>query len=595
MRLIRNWLPVMMLAMCLQVIISLGSRGALAQATAYTLTGPATITNASAYTYSVTPTGGTYTGTITPFVSGVAGTLNPTTLTYSASSATQTFTFTPSATGTATMSATNSGALTNPSNLTITVNSATGFAISNAAFVLTAPSFTDSTFLTHSARQVSTQSAEYDFKFSGAGLDMQLYSQGGANPITISIDGGATTTPTIPTTTWGTYTLVSGLSDTLHTCQIKMISIQTIYWDRNTFIAVTGASPSVSSPDGFGVIQSISALPGSYRADETGSAANIHSWLVTQWVNNDGSLIIRDNCTSLQCWMYTSSCVAVSIDGGLETSYAAPASPTGWQWITIATGLPAGTHTFALSNASPAGAAGYGNQGNVYLWGFNSVGGTGIVSTTAFPARPVWIYFGDSITATRTTVPIDGGGINFGFAHNTSFSGNAQGVNKGWGGSFVSGAASGNGQGRTADITTYSPSPQVCLIEYGTNDCSNAVAVGTFQTAYIAMLTKLVQGLPNCKFYALHIIPRQSVSISAIQQFNNAIDASVAAVASPNVQIIDCGAWLLSGTNGQDWSTNYRDGIHPNKAGYAIINKYVTPVMTAPPVLRGRSTSRARA
>ena len=74
--------------------------------------------NGSPVTLTVTPTpGGSVAGsnTVTPSVSGVAGVFNPTSVTMSA--AQQTLTFTPSSTGNAVLSFTNSGGFPNPPNL----------------------------------------------------------------------------------------------------------------------------------------------------------------------------------------------------------------------------------------------------------------------------------------------------------------------------------------------------------------------------------------------------------------------------------------------------------------------------------------------
>lgn len=92
-------------------------------ATSYTLTGPSSGNDGVASTnFTVTPNG-LFTGTITPHTSGT-GTFTPTSLTYSSSSASQTFTYTPTtAVGSPhSISTTNSGTLTNPSAISYTVN-----------------------------------------------------------------------------------------------------------------------------------------------------------------------------------------------------------------------------------------------------------------------------------------------------------------------------------------------------------------------------------------------------------------------------------------------------------------------------------------
>ncbi len=90
-------------------------------ATTFTFTGPTSGNiNAASTNFTVTPNN-LYTGTITVTPSG-GGLSTPIVLTFSNSLVAQTFTITPTATGTVTLTPTNNGSLTNPSNLSYTVN-----------------------------------------------------------------------------------------------------------------------------------------------------------------------------------------------------------------------------------------------------------------------------------------------------------------------------------------------------------------------------------------------------------------------------------------------------------------------------------------
>jgi len=109
--------------------LAITAASASAPYTTYNLTTPSSsVTVNNAVTFTVAPGGGAAQSsaiTITPAVSGVAGTFSPTTVTLaSGSAASQTFTFTPTATGTAVISTTNSGSLTNPSSVSLTVSAA---------------------------------------------------------------------------------------------------------------------------------------------------------------------------------------------------------------------------------------------------------------------------------------------------------------------------------------------------------------------------------------------------------------------------------------------------------------------------------------
>ncbi|MDR3519422.1 MAG: hypothetical protein P4L63_00825, partial [Candidatus Pacebacteria bacterium] len=128
-------------------------------ATSFTFTGPSSGNAGSASTnFTVTPVGGNYTGTITltPTGSGSTG-LSATVLTFSNSSTAQTFTITPTVSGTVTLTPTNNGSLTNPSNLTYTVNAVVpnaptgaGATAGNAQATITfsAPAFNGGTAIT---------------------------------------------------------------------------------------------------------------------------------------------------------------------------------------------------------------------------------------------------------------------------------------------------------------------------------------------------------------------------------------------------------------------------------------------------------------
>lgn len=100
--------------------ISLGSAPA---ATGYTLTGPSSGTVGVASSNFTVQPNGVYSGTITITPSG-GGLSTPIVKTFSASSAPQTFTITPTSPGAVTLTPTNNGSLANPSALTYTASAA---------------------------------------------------------------------------------------------------------------------------------------------------------------------------------------------------------------------------------------------------------------------------------------------------------------------------------------------------------------------------------------------------------------------------------------------------------------------------------------
>lgn len=96
-------------------------------ATDYTLTGATTATAGTALTLDLTPNNDGPTGDVTVTLSdgGAGGTFSSSTATFSGCTKTvQTVTYTPKAAGTVTISSTNSGSLTNPVSLSVTVSAA---------------------------------------------------------------------------------------------------------------------------------------------------------------------------------------------------------------------------------------------------------------------------------------------------------------------------------------------------------------------------------------------------------------------------------------------------------------------------------------
>lgn len=173
-------------------------------ATAVTMTGPTSgVTGAAStnFTVGVTPIGGVITGTVivTPADGGAGGTFTPTTKSLTTGSPTGTFTYTAASAGAKTISATNNGSLTNPSNITYTASSA-----SATATVVSGPSSgtvgVASTNFTASANGVISGTVVITPADGGAG--------GTFSPTTVSISAGS------PTATF-TYTAASAGAKTL--------------------------------------------------------------------------------------------------------------------------------------------------------------------------------------------------------------------------------------------------------------------------------------------------------------------------------------------------------------------------------------------
>lgn len=122
---------------------SLSSRGTIDNFSADQATGPATGVTMSGptsgavgvastnFSIGVTPVGGTITSTVvvTPSDGGGGGTFTPTTVNLTTAAPAATFTYTPASVGAKTISVTNNGSLSNPSNITYTASSGAATAV----------------------------------------------------------------------------------------------------------------------------------------------------------------------------------------------------------------------------------------------------------------------------------------------------------------------------------------------------------------------------------------------------------------------------------------------------------------------------------
>lgn len=169
-------------------------------ATAITLTGPSSgAVGVASTNFTVGANGGiTGTITVTPSDGGGGGTFTPTSVNISSGSQTATFTYTPASSGAKTISVTNNGSLSNPSNITYTANAAA------TAVTMSGPS----------SGTINVASTNFTIGANGSitGTVIVTPSDGGAggsfSPTTASISNGTpTATFTYTPTTLGARTI----------------------------------------------------------------------------------------------------------------------------------------------------------------------------------------------------------------------------------------------------------------------------------------------------------------------------------------------------------------------------------------------------
>ncbi len=154
-------------------------------ATAVTLSGPSTGLSGVASSNFTVGANGAITGTVvvTPSDGGAGGTFTPTTVSISSGTPTGTFTYTPASAGAKTISVTNNGSLSNPSNITYTVSSPA------TAVTLTGPT----------SGLAGSASSNFNVGANGVitGTVVVTPSDGGAggtfSPTTVSISSGTPT------------------------------------------------------------------------------------------------------------------------------------------------------------------------------------------------------------------------------------------------------------------------------------------------------------------------------------------------------------------------------------------------------------------
>ena len=158
----------------------------LTTATSVTMSGPSAGTVSVASTNFSIAANGLITGTIivTPSDGGGGGTFTPTTVSISSGSPTATFTYTPASTGTKTISVTNNGGLTNPSNISYIVSTAGATAVT-----MTGPT----------SGNVSTASTNFTIGANGTITGTVLVTPS-------DVGGGGTFTPTTVSISSGTPT-----------------------------------------------------------------------------------------------------------------------------------------------------------------------------------------------------------------------------------------------------------------------------------------------------------------------------------------------------------------------------------------------------
>lgn len=394
--------------------------------------------------------------------------------------------------------------------------------------------------------------------FTATGTDIVLPHTYIATGITVTavVDGGAPQTLT-PNNADGSYTLLTGGTDTAHTVTLHTPGSAGWYVSTVNAVQVSGAAPAISvTPALAGTAYKVldttfaanSRVEGGYVPQSYGASPSL---LIALW--QDAKITFKAKCTTITIWTYqVGQLFNFVVDGVAGTPVTLPSNST-YGWVTLAAGLDATTvHEYDIvSTTLWTGASSYIDA--VILGG-----GTGLV-TNSYVARPTVAFYGDSITDGYILSPA----FTSAWAYVAAQALQRQNYNRGINASPVYGSGTA-GEARTTDITGISPAPTDVVILYGTNDIAGSVTQSQFTTAFTAMLTSLRSGLPSANLWCLGILPRADAHVGQPATYNGYMQTAITNAAVGAIYI-DTSTWINTGT---DLSP---DNLHPNLSGNAKI------------------------
>jgi lysophospholipase L1-like esterase len=590
---------------------------AAAAISGYTLTGPASgAWNVASTAFTVTPNGQLAAGNnfvVTP-TDSAGGTFSPTSLTFvpngSLAPPSQTFTYRPPAVGTTSVTATNTytpGGVANPAGVSYVANPiTTAYPVTNANIYQSGYfQVTNSVFPIAGDDALLTRGSYSRITLRGRGSSCVLtaYSASVAGSIQISVDGGAATTPTLVTTSTATsLTLWTGLSDAYHT--VEIITNSNVYIDTGTrlgtggaygatlttngCIQLTGSAPALQAPPGFGptLLLSGNSTNVAYQGEATvgpnwiaGVGLDGYTMLQSSWQMSTFRISVTtvDVSTDLKIWTQANGSRFNVIVDEVESTPFNVASDSIYQWYTLASALPAGTHVIDVNVL-------YGAV-TVRTWIYALMLSQPGASFNAKPAlRPQFAPLGDSITVCQIgTTNRPELGWPWIIARRKGWAV----CNRGLDGNYLydTGGNTGAGVHRASQITTLTLPPVECAILFGANDYTAPVSAANFQTAMTSLLSDLTTGTTSTKFHILSTLPRNA-NVPANQAvragYATGIQAAIASNGSSRLAYVPTGPWNMAGTGGdagQDF-TLYLDSAHPNPAGNVVMANNFYPYLT---------------
>lgn len=438
----------------------------------------------------------------------------------------------------------------------------TNFAFSNAA-TINGGDYTDGVVQSRNCR--TWTQGRVAVSFTGTQFDVTYFAFGGT--CKLSVDGVEQSD--VPFNAfgggWGTTTLVSGLSEGLHTIDF----VAPMFCDLDAGITVTGASPALSAPSGYATpirFDDGSKVPNYIRydgANQIGSGLGLTVELA-QTVE-DLEITLRTNAPAIQLYgLNFNSVLAYYVDG--VRASAAAATYNGAYAFHFLTGLDTGSvHTYQLYYAGPA-----------FVHSMAPVGGSGLSTSAVLPTRRRAVFIGDSISA----------GLGVSYDRSLNWTGRAcAAVDTAIATMAVSGAGMAtDGATFVSNVIAALATVDVIWLALGVNDMitavdptdSNSTEINAYKSNLSSRLTSLRSAYASATIYVNYIFKQNAIydTNGARDTWNAAIRSVVAAKADAKILYANNDNWYTASTGGS---------LHPNTTGSAEIDPFLRPYVSAAP------------
>jgi len=584
----------------------------------YSLVGQAFTTSAAvaATTLSVSPTSGSgNTGAASaPFTVSLNGYLSSNsvitvtddlaqavaTLTFApngtATPASQTFTYTPGATGSRTLTFAHTGqaGIANPAAITYASSvAAPTFAAKLPAILYSGGLWVDAEYNAHFARMPMGIGSQVDFRATGTALTALLYMPTSVS-VQAKIDSGAWTTLTGNASAWANYTLFTGLTDTAHDVSLRLVSGTAYQFalDEAAFVSLSGSAPAVSAPNpsswvtshlvGSGLLNGFAGqMEGVWTSGSDFTNGYSRLPVYTSSGGTGSALRFKAKCTSIKAFGPTSGLgsvtIMVRVDGVDQGALSTPVLDTGttgpYAWATVAAGLDGtATHEYVLTAIA--------SSWNVLSIECPSTLGDGL-SLAALPARPALAVYGDSITfGAGATTPTKA------WAYLLAKSKGMALFDYGYTGYQVMSDTANFNALSTAYGNSLNNVPKPATLVYmgGVNDqvsTGASVPVADFVEADRRLVEQLASSFPGTQVLYLGLLPNAGANVANRPAMNTGKSANAAALGYANLTYVNTDGWIT----GTDTSAggDMNDGLHPNNVGHLKVATQLVPLVALPP------------